>query len=550
MKKWMCLAGALLAATSFFLHWLPADIQGAARWSLMLAGGLFFAGSGVFLQRQDSPLRSGRGKAMAVIAALAMAAAWHQVQPLAWVQLEIYSQTPQTRVQGLQVDGEVLPLSHFLPALPSWEIRDRQWVAKGEEPLRWEGLARQELRLQCASGAQGVVVVYRGGEVVWQSQLAEEVVLPVREENRAPRWFLWLADAAFGLWMSLLCFAAASVWRRKLAEPPCATPSAWLRRVVLLLLCGLAAVMLANYVVDPLQFYRRASYKPLWSSEQRYQNPGLAKNYDYDTVLLGTSTIENIMPPQVDEILGGRSLKLAMSGGTLYEEKQLLEAALRTGKVKQVVWFLDLMALGGPVERTEGGPDGFPAYLYSDNAAYASLRYLLDPYTNRQTLRVLARELRLRAEPTPPLVMLNTWQWKAVFGPAEVERYYQKAVNQDFKDVPQVKKFYQPSFYEAQRMQENLEQNLFFLVRKHPEVQFKVVWQPVTKQFLQGLSRQDPGFLEAVHVAQGGMEKEKLNLPNMQAVNLLEEESLQQERFYKDLVHYHTGIIGMILVKL
>ena len=119
MKKWMCLAGSLLAATSFLLHWLPGDIQGAARWSLILAVGLFFAGSGFFWQRQDWPLRSGRGKALVVIAALAITGAWHQVQPLTWVQLEIRSQMPQTAVQGLRVDGEALPLSHFLPALSS-----------------------------------------------------------------------------------------------------------------------------------------------------------------------------------------------------------------------------------------------------------------------------------------------------------------------------------------------------------------------------------------------------------------------------------------------
>ena len=57
---------------------------------------------------------------------------------------------------------------------------------------------------------------------------------------------------------------------------------------------ALAAVVgVFNFVVDPLQFYRQASfYPPQYSSNQRYQNPALARTQDFDTVVLGTSHME------------------------------------------------------------------------------------------------------------------------------------------------------------------------------------------------------------------------------------------------------------------
>ena len=65
--------------------------------------------------------------------------------------------------------------------------------------------------------------------------------------------------------------------------------STYLKLAAALALALAALIAFANWRVDPLQFYRRASYPPLLSDALRFQNPGLARNYDYDTLILGTS---------------------------------------------------------------------------------------------------------------------------------------------------------------------------------------------------------------------------------------------------------------------
>lgn len=107
------------------------------------------------------------------------------------------------------------------------------------------------------------------------------------------------------------------------------------------------AFMAFVYVIDPLQVYRAASYPPMFSEEERFQNPGLAKNYEYDTIIIGSSMTQNFVPSDVDRVFGGKTLKLSIEGSTAHEQYLTAKLALSTGQVKRVIWGLDYFALRG-----------------------------------------------------------------------------------------------------------------------------------------------------------------------------------------------------------
>ena len=69
-----------------------------------------------------------------------------------------------------------------------------------------------------------------------------------------------------------------------------------------------AAVILAmfNAWVDPFQQYRKAERFParFYNAWQRYENPGLAKHYDYDRIVTGSSLMECVIPADVDRVMG------------------------------------------------------------------------------------------------------------------------------------------------------------------------------------------------------------------------------------------------------
>lgn len=171
---------------------------------------------------------------------------------------------------------------------------------------------------------------------------------------------------------------------------------------------------LFNFVVDPLQFFRAATLnEPHFSDSQRYQNPGLARNYPYDTVVLGTSHMENFTPSRVAAALGGAPLKLTVGGGSAREQYLMLQLATRNPQLKRVIWgvLADSFDYSDEVV-SDYGP--FPWHFYRRDAGVLT-QYLWSFDTLAQSLSALS---------TPPhvtLESLNTWYDRYPFGADRVE---------------------------------------------------------------------------------------------------------------------------------
>ena len=109
---------------------------------------------------------------------------------------------------------------------------------------------------------------------------------------------------------------------------------------------GVSAVIILmavalNYVVDPLQLFRRASLFPaMYSPDTRMQDAGLIRSQDFDTVLMGTSLAIHFRQSDIDGILGVRSLKLSMTGSSSREQSFVLDAAMAR-QPKRVIWQVD-----------------------------------------------------------------------------------------------------------------------------------------------------------------------------------------------------------------
>jgi hypothetical protein len=119
------------------------------------------------------------------------------------------------------------------------------------------------------------------------------------------------------------------------------------------------------YLVDPLQQYRQATFYKPYFSNQRYMNPGMVKTDMYDTLLLGTSHIENFIPKNVNQILGVDLLKVPMNGGTIYEISQVMNTAIKSGKVKSIIYFIDYFSFSGDSSGVRYKE--LPSYLYDYN---------------------------------------------------------------------------------------------------------------------------------------------------------------------------------------
>lgn len=219
------------------------------------------------------------------------------------------------------------------------------------------------------------------------------------------------------------------------------------------------------YAVDPLQQYRKASYQPLFSGEQRYQNPGLAKNYKYDMIIIGSSMTENFIPSQVGETLGGNVLKLSTEGSTAKEQSMIADVAFGTGQVKKVLWGLDYFSLRENSVRDE---QSFPFYLYDDNKLN-DYKYIF----NISNVKHAFGALFLPKDKYPQyrnLEKLNNWGSYAKYGADRVMTKWKEAWNSE-----QTTSVNEPSL---NVVKQRFQDNILRLVKEHPEVEFTFYYPP------------------------------------------------------------------------
>ncbi|MBB3112689.1 hypothetical protein FHS18_004790 [Paenibacillus phyllosphaerae] len=226
--------------------------------------------------------------------------------------------------------------------------------------------------------------------------------------------------------------------------------------------------ILFMYVVDPLQFYHKAWYNPIYSNEQRYQNPGLAKNYTYDTVVLGSSMTENFLPSLVNEQLGGNTIKLSIRGSYAEEQNDIAQVALRTGQVKQVLWGIDYFALK-PADLDAEGP--YPHYLY-DESFWNDYKY----WFNVTPYQELAKGLYKRATTTEKLKKmmgleyLYNWNYYVLYGKKYAMNTYKQALTAEAG--------FGSNEEPLEVVQQNFTAYIESVIKAHPETEFYLYYPP------------------------------------------------------------------------
>ena len=112
--------------------------------------------------------------------------------------------------------------------------------------------------------------------------------------------------------------------------------------VVAVLLIGIF-----NFATDPFQQYGKTNTHRVYfdNEKERYLNPGLAKTYKYDSILVGSSMTENFLISDLQKMMNN-PIKFCLSGASAQEIQITLNTALSANKnVKTVLLGLDFFAL-------------------------------------------------------------------------------------------------------------------------------------------------------------------------------------------------------------
>lgn len=140
-------------------------------------------------------------------------------------------------------------------------------------------------------------------------------------------------------------------------------------QLIILILFIIAALVI---YIDPFQQFRINKYANRDITKQRILNSGIAKNADYELAILGTSVSENFLKKDLEDSFKLKSINLALSGSTNYEQRRMLKLILNKKKVKAIIYGLDVFSYNRNITE-ERSPVG--EFTYSNNP-YSKLTYI------------------------------------------------------------------------------------------------------------------------------------------------------------------------------
>lgn len=134
------------------------------------------------------------------------------------------------------------------------------------------------------------------------------------------------------------------------------------------------------YYYDPLKlFHKPYVYEDHLDTNMRQQAVGIIKNWDFDSVILGTSMLENTSSLEANNILGGTFINISIGGSDFYERKIILNYLVKNKNINKIIYSLDSYYLN----QREGHPKyniGTFDYLYDDSIFNDFKAYLNDKY--------------------------------------------------------------------------------------------------------------------------------------------------------------------------
>lgn len=128
---------------------------------------------------------------------------------------------------------------------------------------------------------------------------------------------------------------------------------------------GLFIVILLVIIMDPLFHYHKPlNDKGIYLYNEMYQAPGMARNFSFDTAMLGSSMTENFMVSWFEEY-GEKAVKLSYSGARSKDIERLLEEIFESeNSVKRIYIDINDYQLSESPDSVYSEP---PLYLYDNN---------------------------------------------------------------------------------------------------------------------------------------------------------------------------------------
>jgi hypothetical protein len=308
----------------------------------------------------------------------------------------------------------------------------------------------------------------------------------------------------------------------------------WFIKCMVILIAATGGVFLLVWIIDPyFHFHKPFSFVKYRLYEERYINDGISRNFDYDTIVTGTSMSQNFKTSEIDEIFGVKSVKESFSGADYKELSQNLDRALSRHEVKNVIWTMDFNALIR--DKDYRAYTGQPEYLYDDDP-WNDLSYVF----NKSILyHGVLTNIIMTLTNQESTTFDEYSSWDKPTGYEYVMQNYER-LEEKVEMEPGLSDEWKEMVYG------NVYQNFVELVNKYPDTTFYIFYTPYSIVWWDYYDRE--GMMNMQFDAELISTQLLLECPNVKLYNFNDKyDIIENLDNYRDKEHYGSWINSMIL---
>ena len=297
-------------------------------------------------------------------------------------------------------------------------------------------------------------------------------------------------------------------------------------------------ILLGGFVVviDPFFHYHApilGLQYPL--NNQRYQNDGIVKHFEYDAIITGTSMTENFKASEFDELFGCNTVKVSLSGGSFREVNEMLaRAAKSNSNLKYIIRSIDGSYL--ELDKDYQIRNYYPDYLYNE-IIFDDVEYIFNKdvlIKNCPSILVYT----LSGQKTTTFDVYSNWMNRFTFGKETVDGTYSRPTAVDT----------QPFLTDEQKkhLNENIQQNFIDLAKGYPNIEFYVFFPPYSIYYWDEINQ--TGKINSWPQAQELATQLLLEQENIHVFSFFDEyDMICDLDNYKDSTHYGEWVNSQIL---
>jgi len=318
-----------------------------------------------------------------------------------------------------------------------------------------------------------------------------------------------------------------------------------------------AIVILVGFgVYDPLHVFHKSwvTINDRFHGDMRVQAAGVINNFDFDSIIIGSSMMRGTSAILASEKLGGKFVNISPNGASIFERNYITAYALKKKKIKKVITSFDTGMDQNLIESNPKFPFSkfdflYDDILYNDISIYWNYKFLscliilsTSSYClgyKRDVQRTMEWFERLNNKNKSASGIKN---W--VHGIKDGGEIIRARINRHIKKPIISKKVYAEKMQLTQKI---IEESLFTLIKEHPSVEFHITF-PAYSRFLYALWQKKNPYKYLLYketlkylVVHGSKYR------NLKIYSFDELPYLNDLNNYRDMRHYNTEMNNVML---